>query len=155
MNPAQGAMIDRQELPPGSAEDTMADRVLSRILHIQAQRLGDAPFLDICGRSVSFAGIDRLSNQLAHGLRELGVAQGDRVAILLPNCLEFIATWFAAAKLGAIEVPSNPDLRGDLLTHNLHSCGAHVLVTDGTALQEIARLQPSLPLIRTLILIPR
>jgi carnitine-CoA ligase len=83
----------------------------------------------------------------------LGVTKGDRVAILLPNCLEFVITWFAAAKLGAVEVPSNPDLRGELLTHNLHSCGAHVLVADGAALRELARVQDSLPLIRTLVLV--
>lgn len=133
--------------------DAPTCQVLPEILRRQAERLGEKPFLDICGRSVTFAGIERLTNRLANGLRGLGVAQGHRVAILLPNCLEFVTTWFATAKLGAIEVPSNPGLRGDLLLHNLHLCGAEVLVTDARSLAEIVRIEERLPLLRTVVLV--
>ncbi|MDP2121699.1 MAG: AMP-binding protein [Hoeflea sp.] len=138
---------------PGMSEDRIAERVLPTILGIRAHTHGDKPFLDICGQTASFADMERISSQLAQGFRQLGVGRSDKVAILLPNCLEFVTTWFATAKLGAIEVPSNPELRGELLTHNLQSCGAQVLVTDGAALAEIAKVQDSLPLIRTLVLV--
>ncbi|VDC19901.1 AMP-binding protein [Pseudogemmobacter humi] len=141
-------MFDEKTLPGAAPLEVLPD-----ILRHQAERLGEAPFLDICGQTASFAGLDRLTNRLANGLRGLGVAQGDRVAILLPNCLEFVAVWFAASKLGAVEVPSNPGLRGDLLIHNLHSCDAAVLVTDGAALDEIARIEDRLPHLKTLVLV--
>lgn len=136
----------------GIGEDNVAGRVLPKILRGQAERLADKKFLTVCGRSVSFAEMDRITNQLAHGLRTLGVNRSNRVAILLPNCLEFVTTWFAASKLGAIEVPSNPELKGDLLAHNLNSCGAEILVADRAFLPEIARVQRGLR-IRTLVLV--
>lgn len=138
---------------PASAMASMTDRVLPLILRRQAEQLGDMPFLEICGRPVTFAEMDRITDQLANGLRHLGVKHSDRIALLLPNCLEFVTLWFAASKLGAIEVPSNPGLRGDLLIHNLQSSRAEVLVADGATLNEIAAVQQHLPLIRTLILV--
>lgn len=138
---------------PGLGEDEIADRVLPVILRKQAERLGDRPFLTICGRSVGFEGIERLTNQLANGFRRLGVQRSDRVALLLPNCLEFVAVWFAVSKLGAIEVPSNPDLKGELLAYNLRSCEAEVLVTDGLRLAAVAAVQDQLPRLRTLVLV--
>jgi acyl-CoA synthetase (AMP-forming)/AMP-acid ligase II len=51
--------------------------------------------------------VDILSNQFSHTLRSLGVRKGDRIAIMLPNRLEYPLLWFAIAKLGAITVPVN------------------------------------------------
>lgn len=43
------------------------------------------------------------------------IGKSDRVATLLPNCFELVAAWFAVSNLGAIEVPNNTGLKGDLL----------------------------------------
>lgn len=138
---------------PFFAPEHPAHGVLPRILHAQAEALGDRPYLDICGDSVSFSGMEEISGRLAGGLRGLGVETGDRVALLLPNCLEFVTLWFAAARLGAVEAPSNPELKGDLLVHNLRTCGARVLAADAAALPHIAEVQAQLPLVQTLIVV--
>jgi len=138
---------------PGEHDDDIDSRVLPTILRLQAERLGETPFIDVCGRTASFAEMHRLSNRLANGLRALGVSRGDRVALLLPNCFEFVALWFGIAKLGAIEAPNNPALKGDLLCHNLNNCGAATLVADADALAELARVQDRLPEIVGLILV--
>ncbi|MBB4096045.1 AMP-binding protein [Brucella pecoris] len=138
---------------PSQCDSNIEMRVLHKILAHQAEMLGDKPFIDICGRKASFRDIHRISNQLANGLRALGVERSDRVALSLPNCLEFIAVWFAVAKLGAIEAPNNPELKGELLSHNLNNCGAKVLVIDAKRLSYIAQIQDELPAIETLILI--
>ncbi|MHC1550255.1 AMP-binding protein [Phyllobacterium sp. K27] len=138
---------------PGKRDDDISARVLPKILLKQAERFGSKKFIDICGRSASFEEMLAISNRLAHGFCKLGVKRSDRVAMLLPNCFEFVATWFAVSALGAIEVPSNPELKGELLCHNLNSCGAGVLVADGAALEEIVRIQDKLPAIRTLVLV--
>lgn len=138
---------------PGKHDDDLEYRVLPRILLRQAERLGSKPFIEVCGRSASFEEILLVSSQLARGLRQLGVRRSDRVAMLLPNCFELVALWFATSSLGAIEVPTNPGLKGDLLCHNLNNCGAEVLVTDVSALAELAKVQDSLPSLRTLILV--
>ncbi|MGO4338565.1 AMP-binding protein [Labrys sp. KB_33_2] len=138
---------------PGRHEDDVDNRVLPRILLKQAERLGSRQFIEICGRSASFEDMLQISSRLARGLRGLGVGKSDRVAMLLPNCFELVAIWFATSILGAIEVPNNPGLKGDLLRHNLNNCGAEVLVADANALAELARIQDSLPDLRTLILL--
>ncbi|MDH4985854.1 AMP-binding protein [Aminobacter anthyllidis] len=138
---------------PGKNDDDLENRVLPRILLRQAERFGGKPFIDVCGRSASFEDMLLVSNQLARGLRQLDVNRSDRVAMLLPNCFELVALWFATSSLGAIEVPTNPGLKGDLLCHNLNNCGAEVLVTDASALAELAKVQDRLPSLRTLILV--
>ena len=138
---------------PGRHQDDVDNRVLPKILLKQAERLGSHPFIEVCGRSASFEEMLQISNRLARGLRGLGVGKFDRVAMLLPNCFELVATWFATASLGGIEVPNNPGLKGDLLCHNLDNCGAGVLVTDVNALPELARIQESLPDLRALVLV--
>ncbi|PRD49815.1 AMP-binding protein [Phyllobacterium myrsinacearum] len=138
---------------PGKDEIDIESRVLPKILLRQAEQFGSKKFIEVCGRSASFEEMLLISNQLAHGFRKLGVTRLDRVAILLPNCFEFVATWFAVSKLGAIEVPNNPGLKGDLLCHNLNNCGAEVLVIDAAALTEIAKVQDRLSGIRTLVLV--
>lgn len=51
-------------------------------------------------------------NQLCHLLQEKGVQKGDRVAVLLHNCHQYIETFFALSKIGAILVPLNWRLAG-------------------------------------------
>ncbi|MGO4560209.1 AMP-binding protein [Mesorhizobium sp. 2RAF21] len=138
---------------PGKQEGDLENRVLPKILLRQAEQLGAKKFIEVCGRSASFEEMLHISSQLARGLRKLGVNRSNRVAMLLPNCFELVAMWFAASKLGAIEVPSNPGLKGDLLCHNLNNCGAEVLVTDANVLAELAKVQDNLPNLRTLILV--
>lgn len=142
-----------QSAIPGLHDDEIESRVLSRILLRQAERHGSRTFIDVCGRATSFEDMLDVSWRLANGLRWLGVSRSDRVAMLLPNCFELVATWFALSNLGAIEVPTNPGLKGDLLCHNLNNCGAEVLVADAGALTELARVQEHLPDVRTLVLV--
>ncbi len=75
--------------------------------------------------------VNRWANRLAHGFADMGVGKGDKVATLLPNRPEFLPTWFAAAKLGAVLVPLNPLLRGQALSYSVDDSQARVVVTDG------------------------
>jgi fatty-acyl-CoA synthase len=68
--------------------------------------------------------------RLAHGLRGLGVARGDRVAYLGPNHPAFLETFFAAGVLGAIFVPLNTRLAAPELAVQLADAGVETLVYD-------------------------
>src|SRR5450432_2363714 len=57
--------------------------------------------------SWSYAELDRICNRAAWGLRSIGIAAGDRVAILARNSHAFAAIRFAIARLGAVLVPIN------------------------------------------------
>ena len=60
------------------------------------------------GRRLSFAQLEERANRLAHGLRdELGIAPGERVAILSTNAAEIAETFFACAKAGLVAMPLN------------------------------------------------
>ena len=55
----------------------------------------------------------RMSNRTGNALRELGVEMEDRVLIVLPDCPEFVWTWFGAARIGAVITMVNPLLPAD------------------------------------------
>src|SRR5690606_25841939 len=114
-------------------------RTLPRLLALHARNRPDQPFLGFCDEpALSFGAMDELTNRIANGLAQLGLKKGDRLAIVLPNCAEFVPLWFAAAKLGAVEVPVNPDLKGPLLNYVLNDCHADILVCHSSRLENVA-----------------
>src|SRR5256885_10038252 len=60
------------------------------------------------GAKVTYGELDRLSDACAAAFAALGVARGDRVGLLLPNCPQFFIAEFGAWKLGAVVAPLNP-----------------------------------------------
>jgi crotonobetaine/carnitine-CoA ligase len=113
-------------------------RPQTTVLAALAERLSadaDGPYLDFssAGESVKLTAreMDRESNRLAHTLREIGVEHGDRVATLLENRAEQVVTFFAALKLGAVQVPINTAYKGEFLRHQLADSGAKVFVVQG------------------------
>jgi acyl-CoA synthetase (AMP-forming)/AMP-acid ligase II len=76
----------------------------------------------------SYAQVNERINALGHSLAARGVKRGDRVAMLLFNGIEFIDTFYAAAKLGAVAVPLNWRLVADELAFILKDCGATSLI---------------------------
>src|SRR2546423_1067087 len=64
-------------------------------------------------QTYTFGDAARLSNQAGNALRELGVEMEDRVLIVLPDCPEFVWTWFGAARIGAVITMINPLLPAD------------------------------------------
>jgi crotonobetaine/carnitine-CoA ligase len=121
------------------------DWVLGKVLEEWARRAPDRPYLQWEDEpALSFAETNRAVNRLAHGLAAAGVRHGDRVMLLLPNCREYVLTWFALAKLGAVEVPVNSHYRGQFLEHVANNCAARIVVTDGDFLERLAELEPRL-----------
>jgi acyl-CoA synthetase (AMP-forming)/AMP-acid ligase II len=82
------------------------------------------------GRRFTYAELNARCNRAADVFRGLGVRPGERVALLLMNGVEFVESFFALAKLGAIIVPLNWRLVPDELAFILKDSGARVLVYD-------------------------
>jgi len=78
---------------------------LARILADAAKTDGGRPALLVDGGAVSYAELDRRAAVAAGALR---VAPGERVAVRLPNSVDFVAAYFGALRAGAIVVPLNP-----------------------------------------------
>ncbi len=78
---------------------------------------------------LTFGQVDSRAEALAAALHNLGIEAGDRVALVLPACPEFVVAMFAAAKLGAIIVPLNPRLTTPELQYMLRHSEAACAVT--------------------------
>src|SRR5215472_8887302 len=88
---------------------------LPALLRAKARKNGDRIALRFPDRTLSYAELDAETDRVAAGLAAAGLNRGDRVAALLFNCPEFIGFWFGATKLGAVAVPLNTALKGEIL----------------------------------------
>ena len=80
------------------------------------------------GRRFTFSQLNERSNQMANALLGLGVNPGDRVGILMANNNEFVETYFAAAKIGAVLVPLNIRLAPPELDFILEDCSVSTFI---------------------------
>lgn len=112
-------------------------RPLGALLARQAERYPDREFLVIGGRSWTYRVFDEWVTKIAGSLHALGLRKGDKLAIMLPNCAEFVGLWFACARLGLIEVPVNTNYRGPLLKHILDHSDARVAVVGAEYVERI------------------
>ena len=85
----------------------------------------------------------------ARFLEIAGIKPGDRVALITPNCEEFLITVFAVTKLGAVIVPLNNMLKDVEYEYILNDCGAKLLVTSNKFIKAVGKLQETTPVERT------
>ena len=88
----------------------------------------DHPFLIFKGSQISYGELSKHSDGFAAGLTSLGVKKGDRVAIVMPNCPQFLIAQFGVWKCGAIAAPINPLYTERELEHALNECGAQIVI---------------------------
>jgi O-succinylbenzoate-CoA ligase len=93
------------------------------------------------GRRYTYRELNIEANLVADAFTELGVQTGDRVGLLLMNSTEFITSFFATAKLGAVVVPLNWRLVADELEFILKDSGVSVLVYGSEFTDTVAELQ--------------
>jgi crotonobetaine/carnitine-CoA ligase len=110
----------------------------------------DAPFLvfeqapdDI--RTLTYRQMDARAERAAQVLRANGVDIGDRFLIHLANCIEFYDLWLAAAKAGAVMVPTNPLSTADELAYLFEHSGVRFAVTSPDLADVIRTAQKQLP----------
>ena len=80
------------------------------------------------GAGLSYSRIAELVDRFAGALHDLGVRQGDRVAIMLPNMPQFLIAFYATLRLGAVAVPTNPLYKERELSFQLADSGAETLI---------------------------
>ena len=95
----------------------------------QAKERPDAPFLVDSASSLTFGEFAEQTLRLAAGLQRAGLQRGERIAIQLPNWVEFPLVAAAASRIGAIVVPIMPIYRGDEVGYVLQHSGAAMAVT--------------------------
>jgi carnitine-CoA ligase len=130
--------------------DPRIEQTLPQVLARRVAQFGDKPWI-ICGEeSYSFRSIDEGSGRLAAGLARRGVDGGETVLLLLPDDIDIIHCWCALAKLGAIEVPVNTHLRGNVLNHVVDDSRARVCIIESRFVDRILDRE-EYPFLETLI----
>jgi long-chain acyl-CoA synthetase len=101
--------------------------------------------------NLTYRELDALVNRCARGLRALGVAKGDRVCLFTPNCPEYIITFYAAARIGAVVTPMNPSYREREVEYQLRDSGAAVVVAHGGLVPLVEAVRGHLPALRHVV----
>ncbi|MEY9876685.1 long-chain acyl-CoA synthetase [Streptacidiphilus sp. MAP12-33] len=107
------------------------------LLDDAAARFGRRTALVFLGRKTSYRALNRQVARFAEGLAALGVGRGDRVALVLPNCPQYVVAFYATLRLGAIVVPTNPLYTESELVHQLKDSGATVAVVYDGAFEHV------------------
>lgn len=108
--------------------DTSAYASLVELMQDSFKRYGDLPAFNFMGRNMSYAELDRLSQVFAAYLQGLGLAAGDRVAIMLPNVLQYPVAVAAVLRAGFVVVNINPLYTSRELEMQLKDSGAKAIV---------------------------
>lgn len=88
---------------------------------------------------LTFAEFNGRVNQLVHTLNHLGIQKGDKIATILPNCLEQLIMYWAVAKSGAVLVPLSPMLRGTGLSRLINDSDSLLVLTDHAFLPHLEK----------------
>jgi crotonobetaine/carnitine-CoA ligase len=126
-------------------------RCIGKSLEDAVSRNPEKGFLVFKDQEVTYEKLLESVHRIANGLLSLGVKKGDKLAILLPNCLEFPYSWLAANCIGAVMVPVNARFVDDEIKYVLQHSEARALVTSQNHLETIERIRGDLPRLDTII----
>jgi long-chain acyl-CoA synthetase len=98
---------------------------------------------------LTFRQFNQRVNRLANALLGLGLSKGDKIATILPNCLELLEVYWAVARIGAVVVPLSTLTRGKGLVNLLRDSDVTTVVTNLDFVPEVDAIKEDLPGIRS------
>lgn len=109
-------------------EIEIPDISLPEFLKEQANFVPQNTLIEFFGNEITFREVDKSSDNFALNLLKEDFKKGDRVALLLPNCPQYLISFYGILKAGGIVVPCNPLYTVSELTWQLRNAGAKFLV---------------------------
>jgi long-chain acyl-CoA synthetase len=133
--------------PPGVPADIDPGqyRSLVELFDSSIGKFRDRPAFHNMGKHISFDQLDRLSRDFGAWLQAKGLGKGARVAIMMPNCLQYPIAMFGTLRAGCTVVNVNPLYTPRELEHQLKDAGAEAIVVlenFGHVLQEVRSRTP-------------
>jgi crotonobetaine/carnitine-CoA ligase len=121
------------------AADTLplTERVPAKILALQAKAAPESPFVHVGGGWVSYGEADVRASRAANALAGIGAKKGMRVALIMRNRLEFLDLWFGLSRIGAIQVPLNPEYRMPQFEHVFKRAPVDFVIAESEFLDEL------------------
>ncbi|MGH2319221.1 long-chain-fatty-acid--CoA ligase [Planococcus sp. SE5232] len=111
-----------------SAEMEFADKTMPQLLSETAKKIPDHIAIKFYQKEMSYKELDLFSTVFASSLQQTGIQKNDRVAIMLPNCPQYIISYYGVLKAGAIVTQINPMLLENELLYLLNDSGAETIV---------------------------
>ena len=136
-------------------EYSQHDRVLTDIIEDKARRYPDHVVFQFRDDPISLGELNEGINKAANGFLALGVKHGDKVALMLPNCPEFLDAWFGLNKIGAVEVPINVALKGAGLAYQIDQSDSVVLIADTEYLDRLEDVVDNLKTVNHVVFLER
>ncbi len=116
------------------------------LLHHAAARSPQSPALAFFGRTLSYAAVQDQVVRLANALKSLGLAPGERLAIILQNSPQVVISYYAALQLGAVVVMLNPLLSPQEMADQLKDSGCRILVVLDHLFPKVEQILPRVDL---------
>lgn len=101
------------------------------------------------GRRLTYAELDYNVNAFGSAIKSMGVGKGDKVALLMPNVIEFVISYFAVQRLGAIVVPINAKLTGPEVEYIIRNSEAKAIIVHELLFQGVQHFTDPSILIKT------
>ena len=114
-------------------------------LEVSARRYPDKPAYLFIGQPLSFSTLQAQAEALAGWLQAHGVAKGDRVAVFMQNCPQFVVAVHAVLRADAVVVPVNPMNKADEFGHYITDPGTKVVLTTADLAAVVAEADARLP----------
>ncbi len=124
---------------------------LGEMLEYTCNRYPDRTSLIYKEKDISYAELNKAVNAFGNSLRDLGIVKGDKVAIMLPNIPEFIISYFAILKLGAVAVTINALSTSHELLYLLNNSDARAFITIPSSAKRFEEIREEVPQCRHMI----
>jgi long-chain acyl-CoA synthetase len=149
MDPAAPWLAHYDQGVPATLAPYPNRTILDYIAHAARDYPNQAALL-FKGSKTTYAELDRLSDACAAAFASLGIRRGDRVALLMPNCPQFVIAEIGTWKIGAIVAPLNPTYADRELELPIRENGIESIVTLTRFYARVKSIQPRTPLKRVI-----
>lgn len=127
--------------------------LLHDLIEQSACKYPDAQALLFKDKIVTYENLAQQVRLVASGIRDIGLARSERVAIYLPKHIETVISFFSVSRAGGVFVPVNPILKPKQVAHILCDCNARILITNKTRYELLKDSIPDCHDLQTIILI--
>jgi len=114
---------------------------ISEALTRSAKNFPDHTALNYMGKKITYAELDRLVNSFARALQDLGIQEGDKVGVCLPNIPQVIISNLAIFRIGAVTVQNNPLYTERELAYQLNDSDAKMVITLALLIPRIEKIR--------------
>ena len=115
---------------------------ISEALTRSAKNFPNHTALNYMGKKITYAELDRLVNSFARALQDLGIQEGDKVGVCLPNIPQVITANLAIFRIGAVTVQNNPLYTERELTYQLNDSDARIVITLALLIPRMEKIKP-------------